>query len=78
MERLAVHFEVVIFQIAPLFVYVFLIEVVVTRRNERRYQFFVVQVLPGKVAKPGMLLDLSGAFGGPEPVVRLALDHLNS
>lgn len=78
MQGLVVHFEVIVFYITPLLIYVFLIKVVVARRNKRRLYFFVVQFLPGKVTEPGMFLDLSGAFCGPKPVVRLALDHLNS
>lgn len=78
MQGLVVHFEVIVFLVTPLLVYVLLIKVVISRRNERRLDFLVVQVLPGKVAQPWVFLDLSGALCGPKSIVRLALDHLNS
>ncbi len=49
MQGLVVHFEVIVFLVTPLLVYVLLIKVVISRWNERRLDFLVVQVLPGKV-----------------------------
>jgi len=48
MQGLVVHFEVFLFLVTPLLVYVFLVEVIIFRWNERRNKFLVVQVLPWK------------------------------
>ena len=78
MQGLVVHFEVIVFLVTPLLVYVLLIKVVISWWNERRLDFLVVQVLPGKVTQPWVFLHLSSALRGPKSIVRLALDHLNS
>ncbi len=67
--------ELLVLLVFPVFVDVFLVEVVFLRRDEGRLDFLFIEILPGVVAQPRVVLHLGGPVQA-EAVYRFALDHL--
>jgi hypothetical protein len=67
--------EIGVIEILPLLADVLLVVVVVSWRDERCSQLFLVEVLPWEVREPGVPLDILAAVVA-ESVLWLPLDHL--
>ena len=74
-ERCMIGFELVVFNISPLLINVLLIKIVFFRRNERRSDLSVPEVIPWEITKPSMILNFFSSVA-TQSVLRLPLDHL--
>lgn len=76
-QRDVVCFELLVLEVPPLFIDVFLVEVVFLWGHEGSPDLSVAQVVPREVTQPGVLLNFL-SVARAESVLRFALDHLQS